>query len=61
MHHDLDRSLITDPDPDHPKGTPEEVLPKSSMGQRKLESIPAPEIVGYNLDIANPVRRILLT
>ena len=21
MHHDLDRSWITDPDPDHPKGT----------------------------------------
>ena len=41
--------------------SPEEILLKLSIGQRKLESIPAPEIPGYNLDIANPLRRYLIT
>ena len=29
MHHDPDRSWITDPDPDHPKGTQPRELGKS--------------------------------
>ena len=33
MHHDPDRSWITDPDPDHPKGTqPESFLPEICHG-----------------------------
>ena len=32
MHHDpADRSLITDPDPDHPKGVQPELIPLSFL------------------------------
>ena len=44
MHHDPDRSWITDPDPDHPKGTQPKItkIMQGKLSNTKILQTPSP-------------------
>ena len=51
MHHDPDRSWVTDPDPDHPKGThPLKFMASGVVVQKMAMAIAIPSVSNVNIN-----------